>query len=252
MLHELADLSNTTWQLGTTYALGGGVSLFGGYNTGYDLEWVIGARTADGTPFKPETSDQAEVGVRLTRDTLRASLSAFSIRRNDVAVPDPLNLGFQIQDGQFRVQGVEVEGEWSPTPGWWLQGGYAYLDGTVSRTTNPALMGARLADTPSTARPRRLADAGAASIARRRELCQRAQADERRCGHAPRLRDGRPRRWRSDGRWRFDATLNNVFDNLLSPGHLFVYSIGTEDRVLPGDPRTFSVRVSYSFGGALR
>jgi len=28
-----------------------------------------------------------------------------------------------------------------------------------------------------------------------------------------------------------------------------VYSIGTEDRVLPGDPRTFSVRLTRSLGG---
>ena len=86
-----ADLSNTSWQLGTTYALGHGVSLFGGYNTGYDLEWVTGARRADGTPFQPETSDQAEVGIRLERGTIRTSLSAFRIRRNNVAVPDPAN-----------------------------------------------------------------------------------------------------------------------------------------------------------------
>lgn len=117
-----ADLSNTTWRLGTTYALPGGMSLFGGFNTVYDLEWVTGARRADGTPFQPETSDQVEAGLRLTRGTLLGSLSAFRVRRNDVAVPDPDSAGFQIQDGQFRVQGVELEGEWSPSPRLWLQG----------------------------------------------------------------------------------------------------------------------------------
>ena len=53
----------------------------------------------------------------------------------------------------------------------------------------------------------------------------------------------------SFGPWRLDAALTNVFDETYYySDNLFVYSIGTEDRVLPGDPRTFSLRVSYSFG----
>ncbi len=245
------DLSNTTWQLGTTYALGEGVSLFGGYNTGYDLEWVIGARRADGTPFQPETSDQAEAGVRLARDNLRGSLSVFRIRRNDVAVPDPANLGFQVQDGQFRVQGVELEGEWSPAPGWWLQGGYAYLDGEVTETTDPVLRGAQLAETPEhsatlssrwTLGPvelraganyvseRKMVNGGAVTLPAYSTFDLGAGADF--------------------GPWRIDAALTNVTDETYYySDNLFVFSIGTEDRVLPGDPRTLSVRVSRSFGG---
>ena len=247
-------LRNTTWQLGTTYALGGGVSLFGGYNTGYDLEWVIGARRRDGTPFKPETSDQAEAGVRLTRDTLRASLSAFRIRRNDVAVPDPDDLGFQIQEGQFRVRGIEAEGEWSPASGWWLQGGYAYLDGKVSRTTTPGMLGARLAETP-----KHSATASTRVMIGRVEL--RASANY--VGARKMVNGGAvtlPDYLTFDlgagielGPVRIDAALTNVFDKMYYySDNLFVYSIGTEDRVLPGDPRTFSIRVTYNFGGGRR
>lgn len=124
-----AKLKNTSWQLGTTYALGNGLSLFGGYNTGYDLGAVTGSRKFDGAAFEPETSNQAEAGVRLTRDNIRTSLSAFQIRRNNVGVPDPANLGFNLQDGQFRTRGVELEGEWSPLPGWWFRGTlYSRLD----------------------------------------------------------------------------------------------------------------------------
>jgi iron complex outermembrane receptor protein len=246
-----ADLSNTTWQLGTTYALGEGLSLFGGYNTGYDLEWVIGARGVDGKPFKPETSDQAEVGMRLLRDALRASVSAFRIRRNDVAVPDPLNLGFQVQEGQFRVQGVELEGEWSPLSGWWLQGGYAYLDGEVAKTSNPAVRGARLAETPE----------HSATLSSRWTLGPvelRAAANY--VGSRQMLNGGTVTlpdyvtfdlgAGTSFGAWRVDAVVTNAFDKAYYySDNLFVYSIGTEDRVLPGEPRAFSVRVSYGFGG---
>lgn len=146
-----AKLRNTSWQLGTTYALGGGFSLFGGYNTGCDLGAVTGSRRFDGVAFKPETSNQAEAGVRIVRDTVRANLSVFQIRRNNVAVPDPASAGFQLQDGQFRTRGFELEGEWSPLPGWWLQGGYAYLDAEITKSTTPALVGGRIAETPENA-----------------------------------------------------------------------------------------------------
>lgn len=246
-----ANLGNTTWQLGSTFALGSGVSLYGGYNTGFDLEYVLGARRRDGTPFKPETSDQAEIGVRLTRETVRASLSVFRIRRNDVAVPDPADPGFQVQEGQFRIAGVELEGEWSPRPGWWLQGGYAYLDGEISQTTNAPLRGARLAETPehnatlatrvtlgaielraraNYAGARRLVNGGSLTLPDYVVLDLGIGADL--------------------GPFRVDAALTNALDQTYYySNNGSVYSTGREDIVFPGEPRTFSLRVSYSFGG---
>jgi TonB-dependent siderophore receptor len=246
-----AKLENTSWQLGTTYALGGGVSLFGGYNTGYDLGQVTGTRKFDGTPFEPETSDQAEVGVRLARKTLNASLSAFRINRNNVGVPDPANLGFQIQDGQFRVQGLEAQGEWSPLPGWWLQGGYAYLDATVSKSSNPALVGARLAETPE----HTLVAATRVTLGK-----FEFRAAGNHVGARKMINGGTvtlPAYETFDlgfgteiGSVRIDATLTNVFDKTYYfSDNLSRYSLGTEDRVLPGEPRTLSIRVSRSFGG---
>jgi len=48
---------------------------------------------------------------------------------------------------------------------------------------------------------------------------------------------------------RIDAVLTNVFDEIYYySDNLSRYSLGTEDRVFPGEPRTFSVRARYSFG----
>lgn len=247
-----ASLSNTSWQVGSTYDVGAGVSLFGGYNTGYDLGAVTGSRKFDGTPFEPETSDQAELGVRLTRNTLRGSVSVFRIHRDNVGVPDPAHAAFQLQDGQFRVQGVELEGEWSPTPGWRLQGGYAYLDGEVSKSSVPALVGATLAETPKHAfvastrfqlgrvelraganyvGERKMINGGAVTLPDYVTVDLGAGADF--------------------GAWRIDAALTNVSDETYYfSDNASRFSLGTEDRVFPGEPRTFSVRLSRSFGGA--
>ncbi|HYI41982.1 MAG TPA: TonB-dependent siderophore receptor [Allosphingosinicella sp.] len=245
-----AKLRNTSWQLGSTYKLGKGVSLFGGYNTGYDLGAVTGTRRADGIPFEPETSDQAEAGVRLTRDDLRAGLSAFRVRRNNVGVPDPLNFAFQVQEGQFRVRGIELEGEWSPAPGWWLQGGYAYLDGVVSRTTTPGLLGARLAETPEhsvTAATRvtlgKVELRAAAYYVGARKVIN---------GGAVTLPDFATvdvGAGTQIGPFRIDAALTNLFDQVYYySDNASRFSLGTEDRVLPGEPRTLSLRLAYNFG----
>jgi iron complex outermembrane recepter protein len=251
---DAAKISNTTWQLGTTYSLGGGLSLFGGYNTGFDLEPVIGARTRTGSPFEPETSDQVEAGVRMWRSTLRASLSAFRIRRNNVAVADPVDPGFQIQEGQVRVQGVELEGEWTPLPGWWLQGGYAYLDGRVTRTSNAALQGARLAETPEHA---------ATASTRVTFGAVELRAGAHYVGSRKLVNGGAvtlPHYLIFDlgvgaafGALRLDAALTNVGNKTYYySDNGSVFSIGGENFVYAGTPRTFSLRVAYSFGGTPR
>lgn len=238
------SISNTTWQIGSTYRLGGGVSLFGGYNSGFDLEPVVGSRARDGSPFRPETSGQVEGGVRIARGALRASVSAFRIARNDVAVTDPLDVNFQIQEGQLRVQGVEVEGEWTPLPGWWVQGGYALLDGRVTRTTTPAQQDARLADTPkhtATAATRMTLGGielrGGAYYAGRRNLVNGGSIvlDDYLLfdiGVGARV-----------GRVRIDAALTNLADTT------YYTANGGANFVYPGDPRTLSLRVGYDFGG---
>jgi len=245
-----ADLNNTSWQLGTTYALGAGFSLFGGYNTGYDLGAVTGSRRADGTPFKPETSNQAEIGLRLTRENVRADASVFQVRRNNVGLPDSANPGFQVQDGQFRTRGFELQGDWSPLPGWWLQAGYAYLDASVSKSSDPALLGARLAETPNntvTAATRVMVGEielrAAANFVGARKMIN---------GGAVTLPDYRTFDLGAGiaiGAIRLDAALTNVFDEVYYfSDNLSRYSLGTEDRVLPGEPRAFSLRVAYRLG----
>ncbi|NNM76706.1 TonB-dependent receptor [Sphingomonas sp. ID1715] len=136
-----------TWQAGGTFRLGGGVSLFGGYNTGFDVDAVVGSRSADGKQFDPQRSGQAELGLRVTASTFTASASLFDIRRTNVLTEDPLNPGFALQAGTQRVRGVEAEARWQPSPAWSLQGGYAHLRSRILRS-NDGNMGEEIADVP--------------------------------------------------------------------------------------------------------
>lgn len=144
---DTEKVQQTTIQIGGTYKLDGGFSLFGGYNSGFDVENSFGgAPTITGQRLQPETSEQYEAGVRYARGKARLSLSAFQIKRRDVAGEDPVNLGFSRNIGSFRVRGFELEGEVEPAPGLMLSGGYAYLDGTIIASATQAEIGGRIAD----------------------------------------------------------------------------------------------------------
>ncbi|HZF45069.1 MAG TPA: TonB-dependent siderophore receptor, partial [Sphingomonadaceae bacterium] len=142
-----AATSNTIWQVGTTYKLSEALSVYAGYNTGFDVESSAGARAADGKPLKPEESNQAEIGLRLRSGTFRGSVSAFQIQRVNALTTDPLNPDFSINVGKQRVRGVEVEGEWQPLPWWTVNAGYAYLDGEIVKS-NDGDQGKRIGDVP--------------------------------------------------------------------------------------------------------
>jgi iron complex outermembrane receptor protein len=236
------SISNTSWQLGTSYVLGGGFSLYGGYNSGFDLEPVVGSRSKDGTPFKPETSDQVEAGLRLVRDNFRGSVSLFRIRRNNVATTDPNDPDYQVQEGQLRTQGVELEGEWTVLPGWWLQGGYAHIDGRVTRNNTPGLENAWMGDTPkNTATLSTRVRVGPVELrGGAYYVGERALVN----GSKIILDDyllfdlGAGARF---GNLSIDAALSNLLDKT------YYTANGGANFVYPGDPRMLSVRVGYRF-----
>lgn len=143
---DKSSIDGFTWQVGATYRLTDAWSLYGGYNTGFDLENVLGSRSADGTPFDPEESNQKELGIRYAGDGVRFSAALFDIRRTNYLTTDPDNPDFQISNGEARVRGLELEGEVTLLDGWTVQAGAAFMDPEVIRS-NDGDEG-RLADTP--------------------------------------------------------------------------------------------------------
>jgi iron complex outermembrane receptor protein len=137
-----------TYQAGAAFDLTGDWSIYGGYNTGFDIESAAGARSFTGDVFSPEESDQVEAGLRYSGDRLRGSASLFRIRRTNVLTDDPINLGFQVQTGEVEVSGLELEASWQLSDALLLQGGYAYLGSEVTQSNNGD-QGDDVADTPN-------------------------------------------------------------------------------------------------------
>lgn len=235
--------SATTWQLASHYQLGGGWSVFGGVNTGFDTESTFGSRGADGEPFKPERSDQAEAGLRYAAPGARASLAAFQVRRKDVITVDPNDADFSVQSGEQRVRGIEAEGEIDLARGWSLAGGYAWMRGKVTRS-NDGDEGAELGDTPRHTATARTAyalpgtgftlRAGVSAVSSRRlvngsdvVLPRYALLD---LGVGCRI-----------GKLDLNLTANNATDKR------YFTATGNSFAVYPGDPRQISLRAAYAF-----
>lgn len=240
-----ANITSTTWQIGATWKLGHGFSLFTGYNTGFDVENVFGLRLVNGNPLPPETSNQVELGMRYSGENLRVSIAGFQIRRQDVAGDDLDNPGFSRAIGNLRVRGMELEGEWRPIEALTLTGGYAYLRDEITGSADTAEIGGRIADVPRHTGTVR----GTAALGHGLELRggvsyvgSRAVAN----ASAISLEDyavadiGLGYQWR----WlQLDLSINNLAD----ARYFTVANQGNANVVYPGDPRTVSGRITLNW-----
>ncbi len=105
---------------------------------------------AAGSPFRPTRGEQWEIGLRYQPPGLNAavSLAAFDGTLTNVLTTDPVNTMFQVQTGEARVRGIEIEGSASLGMGLSALASYSYTDSEVTRTTVAANLGKRLTLTP--------------------------------------------------------------------------------------------------------
>lgn len=240
---DRAKTNTTIWQIGSTYRLSDAVSVYAGYNTGFDVESSAAARSASGAPLLPEKSAQGELGLRVSSGNFRGSISLFEIKRSNALTTDPANPDFSINVGEQRVRGVEVEASVQPTENWTLRAGYAYLDSRMTKS-NDGDQGLRLGDVPKNSVTagtdivvpgtgvtlrggfnhvsNRLLTNGSAVILPSYTLAN--------LGAGTRL-----------GALAIDLAINNLFDER------YFTASGNAFAVYPGDPRTISLRVGVNF-----
>jgi iron complex outermembrane receptor protein len=129
-----------TGRLGGVWLLPNGVSPYVSYSTSFQPQSGAGY---DGTPFKPTSGRQYEVGVRYEPVGMNAMFSAavFDISQRNVAVTDPVQQDFSVQRGQVGSRGLELEANTSLAAGLDLIASYSYTDAKVTEDTNPALVG---------------------------------------------------------------------------------------------------------------
>jgi iron complex outermembrane recepter protein len=132
---------------GLNYVFDVGVSPYVAYSRSFQP--TIGV-SASQTPFKPTTGEQVEIGVKYqpvgTNMLLTAAL--FDIIQQNVLTTDPLNFGFQVQTGEVRSRGLELEATASLTNGLKFIASYTYTDTETTKSTTLANIGKRLITVP--------------------------------------------------------------------------------------------------------
>ncbi len=138
-----------TYRTGINYLFDNGIAPYASYAESFQ---PVAGTDFFGSPFKPTTGRQYEVGIKyqpLNYDAL-LTVSAYHLTQKNVVTPDltPGRFGYSVQTGEARVQGVEVEGKASLTNGLDLIAAYSFTDSKVTESNNPDELGNRLSLTP--------------------------------------------------------------------------------------------------------
>lgn len=141
--------TQTAWtsQFGLLYAPVEAVSLFANRTSSF---LPVQGTTASGSPLKPETGTQYEVGAkaRLLDGRLSLNGALFHLERGNVAVSDRDSPSALIAIGKQVAKGFELSVDAQPIDGLSLYAGYAYTDAKTTEDTNEALLGKRIRNIP--------------------------------------------------------------------------------------------------------
>ena len=145
------DVDKTTWRVGANYVTEIGVAPYISYATSFQ---PIAGQTFGGTAFKPTEGKQVEGGVKYDSGALIdgvklfATAAVFQIEQSNVLTTDPANINFQVQTGQVKSKGYELEAVTRIRDNLSINAAYSYTDAKITRTNIPLELGARLAAQP--------------------------------------------------------------------------------------------------------
>ena len=125
------------------------ISLYASYSQSFSQN---PGTTFGGSLFKPSTGTQYEVGVKgdFLSGRLSSTLALYQLTLSNVLTPDPNRptTTFQIQTGEQRSQGIELNVTGEILPGWNVIASYAYTDAQVTKDSNLSTIGNRLPNVP--------------------------------------------------------------------------------------------------------
>ncbi|WP_179221917.1 TonB-dependent siderophore receptor [Inquilinus limosus] len=139
--NHLNDTSTTssdgafTGRIALLYKSALGLAPYVSYSTFFNP--VVGTNFY-GRPFDPETGDQIEVGVKYQPEGMESFFSAalFDLRRENTTTTDPNNILNQVQTGEVRSRGVELEANASLAEGLSLVASYTRYDLEVTKSND--------------------------------------------------------------------------------------------------------------------
>ncbi|GGF78376.1 TonB-dependent receptor [Azorhizobium oxalatiphilum] len=127
-----------TGRVGLTYLFDNGIAPYVSYSTSFAPNL---GQDINGNTFSPTTAKQIEGGVKYAPTGFDGYIAAsvFQINQENGLVTDESNPLYQVQTGEVRARGFELEGVANLGQGLKVRGAYAYLDLTNVAGTSDTL-----------------------------------------------------------------------------------------------------------------
>jgi iron complex outermembrane receptor protein len=127
-----------TWRAGGVYKFDSGIAPYASYSKSFQPQ--VGT-TFGGQAFDPTTGEQYEVGVKFQPKNYNSfvTVSAFHLTQQNVLTTDPVNINFQVQTGEVRSQGFEVEAHASLSNNLQLIASYTYTNLLTTQSNTSSL-----------------------------------------------------------------------------------------------------------------
>jgi iron complex outermembrane recepter protein len=233
--------------VGATWALSPSVSLYANAAESFTPTPSWQTR-ADGSLLPPETGENIETGIKFANAErgLAGMVSIFQLTRKNVATEDPDNMFFYIVTGEQRSRGVEVETAWTPSDAIDVRLAYTWIEAEITKD-NTYPVGLRLPNVPRnnvsvwgkyTVPSGPLANLGMSLGLVYNGDKQFYEGEVYQLSGYTLVDAGLSY---DIAGWTTQLTLNNLFDERYFPDACCL------DRVTPGEPRNWQLRVQKSW-----
>jgi iron complex outermembrane receptor protein len=141
-------LSNdaTTKRAALLYKFDNGIAPYIQYTESFQPQTGI---AFGGGPFVPTTGQQEEAGIKYQPNAKSLyTIAAFNLLQQNALTPDLSHVGFNVQTGEIRSRGIELEGKTEIDRSLSLLASYTYLDDVVARSNVPYETGRRYVGMP--------------------------------------------------------------------------------------------------------
>ncbi|MEO7065774.1 MAG: TonB-dependent siderophore receptor [Rhodanobacter sp.] len=134
-------------RVGVNYLFDNGLTPYVSWS--HSFQPTVGTDFA-GTAFAPTTGGQYEAGLKYqpAGGNGLLTLAAYQITQQNSLTIDPNHALFQVQQGETRLRGVELEGRWNIGRNLSIYGGYTYSNSKVIQTTDLPSLGKQIALLP--------------------------------------------------------------------------------------------------------
>ncbi len=125
--------SATTWNAGLLYLFDNGIAPYVSYSTSFLP--TIGT-DANSKAFEPTKGEQFEAGIKYQPTFMNALFTAavFNLTQQNVLTQDPNNAFNQVQTGEIRGRGIELQAKASLTDNIDINAAYTYLDAQITKS----------------------------------------------------------------------------------------------------------------------